>query len=233
MNQKNIIEIDAPSFHFKLKDILIFEIKSWYGRNFMSKTLKVNLEVQNFLHLGCSRNILREKDIEWINADFFVIAKPWNYNKIKIFPDWMIDLRFPLDCHDEIFDGVFTEHTLEHLDPHDALNLLKEVWRTMKPDSWLRLTVPDLSKYVSYYCKQQTSPIFSKQWGTGAEALRALTQSYGHMSLWDNELIFLYLQEVGFVNIHEVSFMQGTDKRLLKDKEERQWETLYIEAQKI
>ena len=53
------------------------------------------------------------------------------------------------------------------------------------------------------------------------------------MSLWDNELIFLYLQEVGFVNIHEVSFMKGTDKRLLKDKEERQWETLYIEAQKI
>ncbi len=37
------------------------------------------------------------------------------------------DLRYPLPYHDESFLGIFSEHTLEHLHPFEAIRLLKEI----------------------------------------------------------------------------------------------------------
>jgi len=101
----------------------------------------------------------------------------------------------------------------------------------MKPGAWLRVTVPDLRKYVNYYCGQEVNEKFH-QWDTGCEAIRTLTQDYIHLSVWDNELLGKSLKESGFVNIKEVSFQQGTNRLIIKDKAERAWETLYMEAQK-
>lgn len=217
--------IDNTRYQVTLKSLLIFEIKSFYGRLFFSKKPILKQDEKNFLHLGCG-----SRKIEgWINADFFRGFKFWK--KDNNLPDWMLDLRFPLNCNDNVWDGVFSEHTLEHLYPLEVLNLLKELYRTMKPSAWLRITVPDLKKYVRYYCGQQKHEKFLK-WTTGCEAIGSLTQNYGHRSVWDSELLGHCLKETGFINIQEVFFMQGTDKLLLKDREERQWETLYIEAQK-
>lgn len=101
----------------------------------------------------------------------------------------------------------------------------------MKPGKWFRLTVPDLSKYVNYYSGQKSHEMFG-QFNTGCEAIRTLTQDYFHLSVWDADLLERYLIDAGFINIKEVTFMQGSDPELLKDQEARSWETLYIEAQK-
>ncbi|PLZ90674.1 hypothetical protein CEN44_10295 [Fischerella muscicola CCMEE 5323] len=146
-------------------------------------------------------------------------------------PDWMLDLRFPLNCDDNVWDGVFSEHTLEHLYPDQVLQLLKELYRTIKPGAWLRISVPDLKKYVKYYCGEEVHELFNR-WQTGCEAIRTLTQDYGHLSVWDNTLLAKFFKEAGFINIQEVSFMQGTDKLLLMDQQDRAWESLYMEAQK-
>jgi len=143
----------------------------------------------------------------------------------------MLDLRFPLNCDDNVWDGVFSEHTLEHLYPDQVLQLLKELYRTIKPGAWLRISVPDLKKYVKYYCGEGVHELFNR-WQTGCEAIRTLTQDYGHLSVWDSTLLAKFLKEAGFVNIQEVSFMQGTDKLLLMDQQDRAWESLYMEAQK-
>jgi hypothetical protein len=95
----------------------------------------------------------------------------------------------------------------------------------------LRICVPDLSKYVDYYLGNPSAEGFIK-WPTGAEAIRALTQNWGHRSVWDSELLALVLHQVGFVNVKEVGFGKGTDERLIKEDQERRWESLYMEAQK-
>ena len=210
----------------KLKTLFDFELKSLIGRRFFSKKPTLRLE-NNFLHLGSGSN----KISDWVNADFFAL-KIWNWKKYPNKPDWMIDLRYPLNCDDNVWDGVLTEHTLEHLDPVHVLKLLKELHRTMKPGAWLRISVPDLKKYVNYYQGQAVDEKFIANWSTGCEAIRDLTQYYDHLSVWDRELMERFLQEVGFANIQEVSFKQGTDVRLLHDRIERKWESLYMEAQK-
>ncbi|OKH52140.1 hypothetical protein NIES2101_16025 [Calothrix sp. HK-06] len=212
-------------YQVNLRNLIKFEIISLYGRIFLNRKPKTQNKDKNLLNLGCGSS----KFEGWTNADYFKIFRPTNRKRTK--PDWMLDIRFPMNCKDNTWDGVFTEHTLEHLYPIQALNLLKELHRTMKPGAWLRITVPDLRKYMSYYNSEKVDEKFSK-WQTGCEAIRALTQDWGHVSVWDNELLENFLIKTGFVNINEVSFAQGSDKTLLKDKEERTWETLYMEAQK-
>lgn len=217
--------IYSTEYQVTLKGLLIFELASLCGRLFLQKRINLKKSGTQLLHLGCGRSIFNG----WTNADFFCRLKPWKKYENK--PDWMLDLRFPLNCDDNVWDGVFTEHTLEHLYPVQVLNLLKELNRTMKPGAWLRVTVPDLKQYIDYYCGKEVNTTFLR-WETGCEAIRSLTQNYGHLSVWDSDLLSQVLKEAEFVNIKEVSFRQGTDKRLLKDQEERAWETLYIEAQR-
>ena len=203
-----------------------FELKSLYGRVFLVKKPRIKDKEKNYLQLGCGLSKLNG----WVNADFFVANfKFWK--KLDNKPDWMLDLRFPLNCDNDIWDGVFTEHTLEHLYPNQTLALLKELNRTMKKNAWLRVTVPDVEKYVRYYQEKEGHQEFYR-WQTGCEAIHSLTQNYGHKSVWDSELLGHFLQEAGFINIKKVSFKEGTDKALLQDREERKWETLYIECQK-
>jgi predicted SAM-dependent methyltransferase len=206
--------------------LLKFELQSLSGRLFFNNKPKIQKNGKNFLNLGCG--ITRFDG--WINADFFPNLKFWKNFHSR--PEWMLDLRLPLNCDDNVWDGVFTEHTLEHLYPDQVLNLLKELNRTMKPGAWLRITVPDLKKYVSYYCGETVNEQFH-MWQTGCEAIRTLTQDFIHLSVWDSKLMTDFLKESGFINIQEVSFMQGNDNYLLKDKQERAWETLYMEAQKL
>ena len=42
------------------------------------------------------------------------------------------------------------EHTNEHILYSDNYNLLKELFRTMKPGGVIRIVVPDLDKYLEW-----------------------------------------------------------------------------------
>lgn len=206
-----------------MKQHIKFETKSSLGRIFLSKFPPLINPDAKLLNLGCGGNLFDG----WVNADFFTL-KFWDCPKHK----WMLDLRHPLKCEDDYWDGVFTEHALEHLYPLDTFNLLKEIRRTLKPKAWLRISVPDLGKYISYYRGTESHETFINRWSTGAEAVRSLTQNWGHISAWDSQLLINTLKQLEFINIRQVDFAEGTDKRLLKNKEERRWESLYIEAQK-
>jgi len=221
----NDYSIYSTKYQLSLKGLLKFELISLYGRLVLNK--KPAFNGNKLLNLGCG-SIRFNKG--WVNADFYSGIKFWKKHKNR--PDWMLDLRYPLNCDDNVWDGVFSEHTLEHLYPNQAMSLLKELYRTMKEGAWLRITVPDLKKYVDYYCNKQVNETF-KKWPTGCEAIRSLTQNWIHLSVWDNKLLSRFLKEAGFMNIQEVKFRKGTEPKLFKDNEERSWESLYMEAQKI
>lgn len=224
-SSNNDYSIYSTKYQLNLKGLLRFEFISLCGRLIFHKKPILTTD-NNLLHLGSGSN----KFDGWVNADFYSGIKFWK--KYKNRPDWMLDLRYPLNCNDNVWDGVFSEHTLEHLYPNQALSLLKELYRTMREGAWLRISVPDLAKYVDFYCDKQIDETF-KLWPTGCEAIRSLTQNWIHLSVWDSKLLLRFLQEAGFMNVREVGFREGTDSNLLKDNEDRLWESLYMEAQKI
>jgi hypothetical protein len=212
----------SSRFITNLNSSIRFELLSGFGRALFTRKPPIVGIHQNLLHLGCGTNLLNG----WVNADFFH-GRFWSTPRSF----WALDLRYPLHCDSNYWDGIFSEHTFEHLYPLQVRNLLRELLRTLKPTCWLRISVPDLRKYIDFYSKRPVDKEFLK-WTTGAEAVRSLTQNWGHLSVWDGELLKRTVSEVGFVNVRTVGFMEGTDERLCKESASRCWESLYLEAQK-
>lgn len=211
-----------------LKGLAFFEFKSWLGRNFINSKPKLK-SGENYLHLGCGNNYIDG----YVNADFFYGFKFWKKDLLE--REWQLDLRYPLNCPDEVFDGIFTEHTLEHLYPDDAEKLLQELYRVLKTNSIIRITVPDLEKYVKFYNGDYSgydAESFKNKYRSGCSAIRNLTQNYFHLSTWDfGELKFI-LEKNKFKDIRKMEFGVTQNEKLNLDLKERSWETLYVEARK-
>lgn len=211
-----------------LKGLAFFEFKSWLGRNLIGNKPKLS-DGENYLNLGCGSNYVDG----YINADFFYGFKFWKRTQIK--REWQLDLRYPLECSGDAFDGIFTEHTLEHLYTDDAKKLLRELYRVLKPGALIRITVPDIEKYISFYNGDYDKidvEAFKTKFKSGCAGIRNITQNYFHYSTWDFEELKKNLEEVGFKEIKKMTFGHTQNEKLNLDLKERAWETLYVEARK-
>ncbi|WP_416687688.1 methyltransferase domain-containing protein [Candidatus Pseudothioglobus sp. Uisw_041] len=211
------------NFKSNLKELLVFELQSFVGRNFFRKR-PILFNEKNYLNLGCGHNLIDG----FVNADFFY--KVWNKKIPK--RQWMLDLRYNLECEDETFDGVYSEHTFEHLTYLTVDNLLKELHRTVKKGGIIRITVPDCDKFVKYYNGDYQNNNFSGAFDSKCLAMHHLTQASGHMSIWCFEEMKSALEKAGFTQVKEMSFQKSQDNMLMHDIQEREWETVYVEAKK-
>ena len=210
-----------PPFRYSL----IFEFKSLIGRLFLKRRSKIKPK-ENLLLNICSGGIFKEG---WTHVDFFTLR--WRIWKMLSYSyaDVETDLRFPLMGADNIADGVYSGHTLEHLYPNHAQQFLKEIHRILKPSHWLRINVPDLKYFIDFY----NGKINVDRWKYKAEGIGSLTQNWGHHSVWDEELLTAALEAVGFINIRKVDFgSEGSDSRLIIEEESRRTGTLVMQAQK-
>ncbi len=120
------------------------------------------------LHLGCGQMA----PPEWVNVD-----GSWNarLGRSKLarrtlrgvgllpkdaaattWPENIIvrDLRKPLPFGAGSFDGAYSSHTVEHLYRSEAVAMLKEVFRVLRPGGVCRTVVPDLRALVDLYTEQ-------------------------------------------------------------------------------
>lgn len=179
------IDIFHSQYEVNLKGVLEFEVRSFLGRTFKNRRPALHDSV-NFLNLGSGSRIIEDKF--WVNADFYRFRKAPDFNF------WGLDLRYPMKCPDAVWDGVFTEHTLEHLYPREVRNLLKELHRTMKTGAFIRIIVPNLAPYLEFSSRSREESRMG-QFNSQCEAIRTLTQDYYHRSLWNADLFLSELSE--------------------------------------
>lgn len=219
------------SYRTRLFRIAQFELNSLIGRTFLNRRPRVGGR-DVMLNLGAGSRPSERND--WINADFFpgvVSRNLFTCLRRNNNPDWSLDLRYPFNCPDSTWSGVFTSHTLEHLHYDHAFQVIREIHRTLRPGSWVRIVLPDLEKYVQSYRGRCAISEFS-QYQYGAEAIHNLTQNHRHLSVWDFELLRVTLLAAGFEEVSRVSYRSGSDQRLFLDLEVRDWESFYAEAKK-
>ena len=85
-------------------------IRSKLGR-IISRSLKLNSTNANYINLGSGNSYVNN----FINVDFFG-------NKMI---DYGMDLRFRFKIESNSIDGIFSEHTFEHLSHQEVDNALE------------------------------------------------------------------------------------------------------------
>lgn len=123
--------------------------------------------------------------------------------------DLWLDLRRALPFPDESIAVLYCSHTLEHLFPNDAVKLLKEIRRTLRPDGIVRLAVPD----VEHFFRIAEGHAFSG-WPRNFEnpvgqAVNYLFCDGQHKYAYNYAILANFASEAGFSQIAHVSAEEG------------------------
>src|SRR5205085_6802197 len=131
------------------------------------------------------------------NADDYAIKRSFRQRAFR--PNWRLDITRPWKCPDNTWDGVFTEHVLEMLTYSDSIFVLTECLRTMKPGAYIRISLPDLEKYIGLY-QRTRDPVGFPEFPHPVLAITFLTQMHFHRSVWTGELMMRVLTDIGFAD---------------------------------
>jgi SAM-dependent methyltransferase len=134
------------------------------------------------------------------------------------------DVRFGLPFPDRSIDFLFSSHFVEHLFRSEALALLREARRVLKPGGVFRICVPDLDHALALL-----------QAGHEERALeffffdRDVSEFTRHRYMWGFDSLSTALRDVGFSTIERCRYREGRtpDLDLLDNRPD---ETLYVEA---
>lgn len=171
-----------------------------------------NLDEQSqlsMLHIGCgSANPKRLpecfKDGRWteVKLDIDPAAKP----------DIVSDVCDMKEVADESYDAVWSSHNLEHIDECHVGKALSEIFRVIRPDGFLLITLPDLSFVAKMVLEGRLHEVL---YNSPAGPIRPIDMLFGHQkSIADGNIFMAHrtgftadsllndLEAVGFSKVH-------------------------------
>lgn len=186
---------------------------------------------KSYLDMGCGRNC----HPQLINLDYL-----WHPG-VDVCWDIQRGLPFP----GRRFQGIFTEHCLEHFPIAKVLFLLGECRRILKTGGILRIVIPDAGMYLERYyerSRQKSAESFPFEAHESFEGIytpilsvnriyyQDREQPFGHRTMFDFALMEKLLIKAGFKRVEKKKYREGKDPVLLVDTESRKTESLYVEA---
>ena len=212
------------------------KVQKLFGALLRNKSFQAKdpeLKATRYLNVGCGPHPKQN----FVNLDY-----RWRPGV-----DVVWDLRKPLPFGAERFDGIFSEHCLEHFDWDSLITVLSELHRVLVPGGILRVVVPSLEKYVTAYQRlrsgQSLPPEQAKILGDAKKFARLFYSGHdwvqrsgwindGHQFIHDFESFSEAAQLAGFSSTARCNFGEGKARALLIDQPERAVESLYVEAYK-
>jgi predicted SAM-dependent methyltransferase len=187
--------------------------------------LKVLNERELNVHLGCGSRIFAG----WVNVD----ACPGKG------VDLVWDLRERLPLRDDTAKLIYSEHVLEHLYKPEAVKLLNECVRILRPGGIMRLGVPDAAVYIQAYANREWAFFEElKHLGGAVEPLSSpievINQMFRmgghHLFAWDFQSLSAILTKIGFLNVTRWNALESSRPELCLDDPAHAFETLYFEC---
>jgi len=194
------------------------------------------------LQVGSGQNILPG----WFNTDYFPREEVFFLDVTKTFP-----------IASNAFDYIFTEHHIEHISYKEAVFMLKECARILKPGGVIRITTPDLKSTLANYLDDRTinddvlegtkSYIRSGFHNAvnyipvddymKAHLVNDTFMNYEHRFIYDFESMKRVLQRAGFTNIKDCG-QKGSEQAAFQNIETHtspgdRYFTLAVEAEKL
>jgi predicted SAM-dependent methyltransferase len=159
-------------------------------------------------------------------------ANGWTTLDICANCDIYWDLRLPLPFPANSITKIYSSHVLEHFDYPDLMKLLAECHRILKPNGIFSVCVPDASIYIKGYLSAEKftpqsvyGPAFYIN--TRIDFVNYIAYMGGHHRyMFDRDNLLAILRKAGFKEVRERQFESEIDKM------ERDWESIYAEAEK-
>ncbi len=156
-----------------------------------------------------------------------------------------LDITDPLPFTDGSLDWVYAEHLVEHVPPDAAIRWLREIRRVLGPAGLLRLTTPDLDRYVRAYLdgaqffrehRRRMRTVLApapEMPDRPAFMLNQIFAFFGHRWIYDEAELRYGLTAAGFdpaaIRIQGYRRGRRPDVAAL-DRPERNDETMYVEV---
>ena len=149
------------------------------------------------LQIGCDTNLLEG----WLNTGIS-LKECW-------YGGYM-DAGKPFPLPEASFHYVYSEHLFEHLTYRQALNMLKESYRVLKPGGIFRVATPDLQFLIGLYQEPQ-KPLHKEYMEYSVKdngmpplpvyVISRFHTEWGHKIIYDRETLIKLLGDVGFKDI--------------------------------
>lgn len=88
----------------------------------------------------------------WIGIDNLLTSNAWSRNNNFI----NCDLKNGLPFKDNSIDVVYSSHCLEHFTYDEAVFIISEFYRVLKPNGIMQIVVPDLDIFISKFVERDT-----------------------------------------------------------------------------
>jgi len=197
----------------------------WLLRNRRFQAARVVLAAREYLQVGCGPLIAPG----YVNLDYRWVPGV----------DVVWDINRPLPFPAGRFRGIFTEHCLEHLGEPALDRVLAELFRVLRPGGRARLVVPSLEIHAQRYLATRSETddepahVINRVFYSGHDWMtRHHWFNDGHHFIHDFASLAARLRAAGFAKVERAAFNRGADPRLLIDRADREWESLYLEGVK-
>jgi predicted SAM-dependent methyltransferase len=185
------------------------------------------------LHVGSHEKLLEG----WLNTDLYPPRSEVVF----------LDATQPFPFDDCIFDYVYHEHMMEHLEYGQGLSFLRECCRTLKDGGMIRIATPDLQMLIDLYAPTKTAlqkeyirfsvDSYMPKIGVYEDVfvINNFVRDWGHKFIYDFKALKGALQHTGFIDIIkcEPGKSGHEDLRQLEYQTfDRLFETFVVEATK-
>ncbi|MBE9125847.1 MULTISPECIES: class I SAM-dependent methyltransferase [unclassified Coleofasciculus] len=206
-----------PSFIISFAKVIISFTKEKKSNSLIKEILKK----ENYINLEIGAGDQRGEN-GWITLDLT--------RNCDIYWDLRKGIPFP----DESIHKIYSSHLFEHLSFKEIQKLLDECSRVLVPGGYFSICVPNARIYIEAYLQKERldKSIFFNYKSAYNNTTKIDYVNYTaymngeHKYMFDEENLVAILEKKGFKNVHSRSYNPNLDKR------ERDFESIYAEAQK-
>jgi predicted SAM-dependent methyltransferase len=146
------------------------------------------------VHVGCGANYMEG----FVNID----------GNLERRVDYLLDVRAGLPFADSSIDFIYSCHMLEHVYLYDAIAILKDWLRVLRPDGYVRLVLPDFA-YSLQIAQGKIECTFPREFrDSAAQAINFLFCDGQHKYGYTQSSVEELAQSIGFARV-ETASMDG------------------------